>query len=83
MAQQRNLRWAPALAWGLASSLVSFVIFNVAFIFWAERTYPEHNSMAGVAAFFYGIPVGLLCGIAGFFLALAITNRKRKSSLQQ
>jgi hypothetical protein len=59
-----------------------FVIFNVLYIEWAVRRYPHNNSMAGLAAFIYGIPVGLGCGIlAGLVIGVALRGRSLPGDL--
>jgi hypothetical protein len=52
----------------------SFVVFNVGFLIWVDRTYPGPNSTAGVAAFFYGIPVALVPAVIAFALILLRTR---------
>jgi tetrahydromethanopterin S-methyltransferase subunit E len=51
---------------GIVVSFATFIIFNIAYIKWAVWRYPHHNSMAGLAAFLYGLPVGAICGIIAF-----------------
>ncbi len=60
-----------ALSWvaAAAGALVGFVVFNVAFIWWAVWRYPHNNSMAGVVGILYGLPVGAACGAVTFSLA--------------
>jgi hypothetical protein len=41
---------------------VSFVIFNVTFIYWAVKTYPHNNPMAGFAALICYFYLRLSCG---------------------
>jgi len=60
----------------LGSFVLSFIIFNVAYITWAVWKYPQHNSMAGFAAFIYGVPVGAACGILGAAIAFKLTKKK-------
>jgi hypothetical protein len=59
-----------------ASFVLSFIIFNVAYIKWAVWRYPQHNSMAGFAAFIYGIPIGAACALLGAAIAFPLTKRK-------
>jgi hypothetical protein len=47
----------------LISFLVSFITFFAGYIIRAERLYPKHNSMAGLPAFYFGLPVGVLASI--------------------
>src|SRR5262249_43491145 len=54
-----DLRWGMALLWAVIVFPISYIIFNVAFMLWAQKTYPHANSMAGFVAFIYGFPVGL------------------------
>lgn len=68
--------WKLALLWAVIAFPVSFVIFNVAFIYWAVRTYPHNSSMAGLAAFIYGFPVGLACSLVTFVVVLVVSTRK-------
>jgi len=51
---------------GLLSASISFELFSVAYIQWAAWRYPHHNSMAGLAAFLYGFPVGGFSGLLAF-----------------
>ena len=68
--------WKLALIWAVIAFPVSFVIFNVAFIYWAVQTYPHTNSMAGFAAFIYGFPVGLACSLVAFAVGLPVSRRE-------
>ena len=68
--------WKLALIWAVIAFPVSFVIFNVAFIYWAVKAYPHNNSMAGFAAFIYGFPVGLACSLVTFVVVLAVSRRE-------
>lgn len=74
----KNLRWGIAVLWAVIAFPVSFLIFNIVFLIWAEKTYPHNNSMAGLAAFMYGFPVALVASVATFIAVLAITNQKRR-----
>ena len=46
--------------------IVSFVIFNVAYIKWAVWRYPQANSMAGLSAFIGGLEVGAIVAVLCF-----------------
>ena len=59
-----------------AAFVFSFIVFNIEFIEWATWRYPHNNSMAGFAAFIYGIPVGGVFAILGFFLAFFWIGRE-------
>jgi hypothetical protein len=61
---------------------VSFLVFNVAYVYWAVKTYPHHNSMAGFAAFIYGFPVGLACSLVTLLVVLAVSSHKREPRLE-
>jgi hypothetical protein len=61
-------RFSSSLIAAAAAFVVGFVIENVVYIEWAVREYPHNNSMAGLAAFAYGIPVGGLCAGVVFCL---------------
>ncbi|GEM_PF-4111766 len=61
-------RFSGSLVAAAAAFVVGFVIENVVYISWAVREYPHNNSMAGLAGFVYGIPVGGLCAGAVFCL---------------
>ena len=65
-------RFSSSLIAAAAAFVVGFVIENVVYIEWAVREYPHNNSMAGLAAFAYGIPVGALC--AGGVFCLVFFN---------
>jgi hypothetical protein len=54
---------AAGVAFGIA-----FVVEFFAYMSWAEREYPHNNSMAGLSAFAYGLPVGGLCAAVVFCL---------------
>jgi len=71
-----NLRWGLAFLWAIIVFPVSYIIFNIAFVLWAEKTYPHANSMAGFAAFVYGFPAGLMASLATFLVVLATTKYK-------
>ena len=77
MASLAGMRVFWTAVGGVVVCIVSFVIFNVLYIEWAAWRYPHNNSMAGLAAFAYGIPVGLGCGIVA---AAAIAARLKRSS---
>lgn len=59
----------------IASFVASFFVFNFAFIRWAIWRYPQHNSMAGMEAFYYGLPVAAAFAVIGFVLVLRRTSR--------
>lgn len=46
-----------AFGFSVIGFLIVFVGFNVAYMIWAVRAYPHSNSMAGLAAFIYGMPI--------------------------
>jgi hypothetical protein len=71
-----TLRWGKAVIWAVVAFPVSFIVFNVLYVKWAEWAYPHTNSMAGFAAFIYGFPVGLGASIATFLIVLGMTNRR-------
>jgi hypothetical protein len=56
--------------------ILSFVVFNVVFIQWAVWRYPHNNSMAGFAAFIYGVPVGMIFAAIAFVIAFRRTGRR-------
>ena len=58
--------------------IAGFVAFNIAYIVWAVRRYPHHNSMAGVAGFVYGLPVGAVSAALSFAIAFYIIGQNRK-----
>jgi hypothetical protein len=66
-----DLPFRIALAVGLAGQL----LFMFGYSAWAEKKYPEHNSMAGFAGFMYGIPVGLLMAFAAYVATRRLLNR--------
>jgi hypothetical protein len=61
-------RFWIALAAAGAAFVVAFVVENIVFISWAVHEYPYNNSMAGLTAFAYGLPVGGLCAAVVFCL---------------
>ena len=75
------MRFFWAVVGGVVACAVSFVVFNVAYIEWAVWRYPHNNSMAGFAAFIYGIPVGLMCGIiAAWVIAVVLKKRATRGA---
>lgn len=62
------LRACIAVVAGILAAYLSFKLFSVAYVDWAVWRYPHNNSMAGMTAFMYGIPIGAFCGIAVFCL---------------
>src|SRR5271154_6043459 len=64
-----TLRPYLAIVVGILGAYIGFKVFSIAYVDWAVWRYPHNNSMAGLAAFMYGIPVGAICGISGFCLA--------------
>ncbi len=67
-------RLSAASLGAIGAFLAGFVVFNVGFLIYVERTYPGPNSMAGAAAFYYGIPVGVACAVIAFALILLRTR---------
>ena len=61
-------RLTQCLAVAIVVFLAVFVLFNILYILWAVKCYPHANSMAGFAAFIYGIPVG---GVAAVIASIA------------
>jgi hypothetical protein len=55
-----------ALAGGAAGAYIFFKFFEIAYIDWAVWRYPRNNSMAGLAAFMFGVPLAGSCGIVVF-----------------
>jgi hypothetical protein len=68
----KKLRWGIALLRAVIAFPVSFAISNIAYISWASKTYPHHDSMAGFAAFIDGFPVGLAASVVTFVAALVL-----------
>jgi hypothetical protein len=68
-------RFLLATAGALIALTVSFLVFNFAYIEWAVWKYPHHNSMAGFAAFIYGIPVALGAGVIAFVIVFLKSKR--------
>lgn len=73
--------WKLALFLAIIAFPVSFLIFNVAYIYWAVKAYPHNNSMAGMAVFFYGFPVALACSLVTFVIVFAVSRSKRARRL--
>lgn len=68
-AEHANIRQSvTALAAGSVTAIITFFIFRFAYVQWAVWRYPQHNSMAGLAAFIYGVPVSMIFGIVSFSL---------------
>jgi len=61
----------------LVAFIISFIAFSFLYIEWAVWRYPQTNSMAGMAAFFLGIPIGVVFAVISF--ALAFHWRRRKT----
>jgi hypothetical protein len=55
--------------------VIALFVFNFAYVRWAIAHYPQHNSMAGMAAFYYGLPVAAAFAIIGFAIAFRRTSR--------
>ncbi|MBB5339946.1 tetrahydromethanopterin S-methyltransferase subunit E [Edaphobacter lichenicola] len=55
----------------------TFVIFNIAYLRWAVWRYPQHNSMAGMTAFLYGLPVAVAFAALGFAIAFRSGSRSK------
>ena len=53
-----------------------FVGFNVAYVMWAVRAYPHNNSMAGFAAFIYGMPIAGGAALAIFIATFWVRIRR-------
>lgn len=70
---------AVALLVGIVSFFLSFFIFNVAYISWAVHRYPHHNSMAGMAAFYYGFPVGGAVALVVFAVTLYLQKKRGRA----
>ncbi|MGO9306947.1 MAG: hypothetical protein ACLP3R_25140 [Candidatus Korobacteraceae bacterium] len=63
-----TLRPYLAIVAGILGAYIGFKVFRIAYVDWAVWRYPHNNSMAGFAAFMYGIPVGAISGVIGFCL---------------
>jgi NhaP-type Na+/H+ or K+/H+ antiporter len=75
------MRFFWTVVGGVVASLVSFVIFNVLYGLWAVWRSPQHNSMAGLTAFIYGMPVGLAFGIlAGILIWVSLRKLDQNES---
>ncbi len=72
-------RFAVALVESILAFLISFIVFNICFIFWAEWRYPHNNSMAGLSAFIYGLPVGGFVAVLVFIIVFARLKRRHVS----
>ncbi|MDW5267931.1 MULTISPECIES: hypothetical protein [Acidobacteriaceae] len=55
-----------ALGFSIIGFAIVFVGFNIAYIVWAELRYPHNNSMAGLAAFIYGMPIAGIAALIVF-----------------
>jgi hypothetical protein len=60
----------------VAAFIISFIAFNFVYIEWAVWRYPQTNSMAGMTAFFLGIPVGTIFAIISYAIAFYWIGRK-------
>lgn len=72
----KALRIGIALATSIAAFVFSFVVFIICYIEWAVHRYPQNNSMAGFAAFMYGLPIAFVVAICVFVLALVRLKTK-------
>jgi hypothetical protein len=81
--KMKTLRWGVALLCAVIVFPISYIIFNIGFMLWAEKVYPHRNSMAGVVAFIYGFPVGLAVSLVIFAMVLVTTRRKMPKSAQK
>lgn len=70
-------RIAIAVVVAVVVFVVTFVAFNFLYIQWAVWRYPHNNSMAGLAAFIYGLPVAAGFALLGFAAAARWTKPKR------
>ncbi|WP_353069642.1 hypothetical protein RBB75_04165 [Tunturibacter empetritectus] len=73
------VRLIISLTVAVTAFLAMFFVFNFAFIRWAVWRYPQHNSMAGLTAFVYGLPVAADCAIFGFAIAFRRASRVKAS----
>src|ERR1700756_956882 len=82
--QQRNhvKRWIFSLAAAGVAFPVSFEVFRLLYIRWAERQYP-HDGMIGLAALINGLLVGLIPAAISFVLVLRTMGRKKTQALSQ
>jgi uncharacterized membrane protein len=72
-------RFAVALVGSIVAFMISFIVFNICFGFWAEWRYPHNNSMAGLSAFIYGLPVGGFAALLVFIVVFARLKRRHVS----
>jgi hypothetical protein len=59
----------------VAAFIGSFIVFHFACIRWAISRYPQHNSMAGMDALYYGLPVASVFAVFGFAFAFRQSSR--------
>jgi MFS family permease len=57
--------------------VLTFVTFFLVFCYWAAWRYPPNNSMAGLDAFFYGVPIGVAFGIIVGFVKPRVVHPTR------
>jgi hypothetical protein len=70
------VRIAVSLGIALVCFILSFIVFNFAYMVWAVWRYPQANSMAGLTAFMYAIPVGGIFAILSFAVAFYWIGRR-------
>jgi uncharacterized membrane protein len=74
---ERKSTVARAILFAILAFFCSFIIFNIGYIRWAVYRYPHHNSMAGVSAFYSGLPVAGLVAIFTFVVVLLVTQKQK------
>ena len=72
-------RLVLSLLIAVAAFIISFIVFNFVYIEWAVWRYPQANSMAGMTAFFLGIPIGAAFAIIIFAITYYWKGRKASS----
>lgn len=72
-----------AIIWSLLSGsamlIVSFVMTNMAYMWWANWRHPDNSSMAGMGAFVLGLLVAPVCAFFTILLVFARLDRKKNS----
>ena len=76
----RLKRWIFSLAAASVALPVTFEVFRLLYIPWAERQYP-HDGMVGLAALIDGLSVGVIAAAISFVFVFRSMGRKKPQAL--
>jgi hypothetical protein len=75
-------RWIFSSAAACVALPVSFEVFRLVYIPWAERQYP-HDGMVGLAALINGLWVSLVVATVSFILVFRSVGRKKTQAVSR